>query len=583
MGYSARYHAFSIIAIFTALAIGIVIGAGFGQDLVSDASEDLEQSLSSDLDEQTARADELAAELEREEAFGIRLYPPLVDSRLEGETIGVIALGDLSESLARNIEETIEPTGGELTKVAVIREPPDIEALGDALGPQFENLPQGASEERLGRLLGAELVEGGRVPARGRDLLFDRFSGQQGPVDNVILAKSPPEDATEEEQAAVEGFEEAIIEGIRGTEVPSVYVETSTSESSSVPFFDALSISTVDSLDLTSGKISAVFALLGADGNYGIKETADRPLPDLVFPAPGQGRPPDGQGHRRELAAAEIELDLDCAFGAGGPRRRAGGVQGADRRGDDPPQLPRAGARLPARRRDRGLGARRAGTPGAARRARRRAAARARARSRWITYVVGIAFLGLFDDVLGRGAATDTARGWRGHARAVVSGQLSTGAIKALGAVALASFVLARRGEEGAQYVADIALLLLATNLLNLFDTGPGRAEKVFGLIAAGLCIGAWTVAPLELLGPLVAPVVVGAAYTLRERAMLGDTGSNVLGALAGIWILTSLDETGRIVALVVIALVTAYGEFRSLGSLIERVPPLRYLDSLGR
>jgi hypothetical protein len=202
---------------------------------------------------------------------------------------------------------------------------------------------------------------------------------------------------------------------------------------------------------------------------------------------------------------------------------------------------------------------------------------------RWITYVVGIAFLGLFDDALGRGAAEDTARGWRGHARAVGSGELSTGAIKALGALALAAFVLARRGEEGAQYVADIALLLLATNLLNLFDTGPGRAEKVFALIAAGLCIGAWTAAPLELLGPLVAPIALGAAYTLRERAMLGDTGSNVLGALAGIWILTSLDETGRIVALVVILLVTAYGELRSLGSLIERIPPLRYLDSLFR
>ena len=64
---------------------------------------------------------------------------------------------------------------------------------------------------------------------------------------------------------------------------------------------------------------------------------------------------------------------------------------------------------------------------------------------------------------------------------------------------------------------------------------------------------------------------------------MLGDTGSNVLGALAGIWILTSLDETGRLVALGVIVLRHAYGEFRSLGSLIERVPPLRYLDSLGR
>ena len=202
---------------------------------------------------------------------------------------------------------------------------------------------------------------------------------------------------------------------------------------------------------------------------------------------------------------------------------------------------------------------------------------------RWITYLVGIAFLGLFDDVLGRGGAEDTARGWRGHTRAVASGRLSTGAIKALGALALAAFVLARRGEEGWQYVADIALLLLATNLINLFDTGPGRAEKAFGLIAIGLCLGAWTVEPLEQLGPLVPAVVLGAAYTLRERAMLGDTGSNFIGALAGIWIVVTLDETGRLVALAVIALLTAYGEFRSLGTLIERTPVLREIDAAGR
>lgn len=202
---------------------------------------------------------------------------------------------------------------------------------------------------------------------------------------------------------------------------------------------------------------------------------------------------------------------------------------------------------------------------------------------RWIVYVVGIAFLGLLDDVLGRGGAADTARGWRGHARAVARGELSTGAIKALGALALAAFVLSGRGLEGWQYLGDIALLLLATNLLNLFDTGPGRAEKAFLLLAVALCAGAWTLVPLELLGPFVAPVVVGMVYTLRERAMLGDTGSNVLGALAGIWILTSLDPGGRLVALAVVALVTAYGEFRSLGRLIERVPPLRVLDSLGR
>ena len=296
MGYSARYHAFSIIAIFAALAIGIVIGAGFGQDLVSDASEDLEQSLSSDLEEARANEDELAAELDRERAFGTRIYPPLVDSRLEGERVGVIALGDLPESLATEIDEAIQPTGGELAKVAVLREPPELSGLRGLLGPQYENLPDAAAIERIGRTVGEQLVEGGRMVDQGSDQLFARFSGSSGPVGNVILTSPPVEGLSEPEQAELERYEEAVLEGVRSTGVPAVAVELSTTSPSAVPLFDEQGIPTVDSLDLTSGKVSAIFALLGSEGNFGIKETADRPLPDLVLPPPEQESEGAGSG-----------------------------------------------------------------------------------------------------------------------------------------------------------------------------------------------------------------------------------------------------------------------------------------------
>jgi UDP-GlcNAc:undecaprenyl-phosphate GlcNAc-1-phosphate transferase len=88
---------------------------------------------------------------------------------------------------------------------------------------------------------------------------------------------------------------------------------------------------------------------------------------------------------------------------------------------------------------------------------------------------------------------------------------------------------------------------------------------------------------PLELLGVFIGPVLVGAVFTLRERAMLGDTGSNLVGALAGVSLLVVLDETGRWIALAVVAALTIYGEFRSISKAIEAIPPLRWLDSLGR
>ena len=185
--------------------------------------------------------------------------------------------------------------------------------------------------------------------------------------------------------------------------------------------------------------------------------------------------------------------------------------------------------------------------------------------------------------LLGLGHAEGTPRGWRGHARAVVSGELSTGAVKAIGALALAAYVVTGTGNEWPSYIADVALLILTTNLFNLLDLRGGRVEKALFLVVLALCLGGWTLFPVELAGIFLGPFLVGAWFTLRDRAMLGDTGSNLAGALAGVVLLTGLDETGRLIALAVVILLTIYGEFRSISKAIDKLPPLRFIDSLGR
>jgi UDP-GlcNAc:undecaprenyl-phosphate GlcNAc-1-phosphate transferase len=200
---------------------------------------------------------------------------------------------------------------------------------------------------------------------------------------------------------------------------------------------------------------------------------------------------------------------------------------------------------------------------------------------RWAVYVLGVTLLGLIDDVLGDGAGAP--RGWRGHARALAAGRLSTGVVKAIGALGLAAFATAGRGRGDLGYLVDLTLLLLTTNLLNLLDLRPGRVEKSLAALLAGLCLVAWTVAPLDLLGVFIGPVLLGAAFTLRERAMLGDTGAYLAGAIAGIALVTVIAPDGRPIALAFVAALTIFGEFRSISSAIERVPLLRSLDSIGR
>jgi UDP-GlcNAc:undecaprenyl-phosphate GlcNAc-1-phosphate transferase len=202
---------------------------------------------------------------------------------------------------------------------------------------------------------------------------------------------------------------------------------------------------------------------------------------------------------------------------------------------------------------------------------------------RWMVYLIGIAFLGLLDDSLGLGSTPDTPRGWRGHASAISRGELSTGAVKALGALALAAYVVTGTGNEWAGYIRDVALLILATNLFNLFDLRGGRVEKALFLLMAGFCLIGWTLTPIELMGIFAGPFVVGIVFTLANRAMLGDTGSNLAGAIAGIWMLTELDGTGRLIALLIVAAITVFGEFRSISKTIDELPPLRFIDSLGR
>lgn len=194
------------------------------------------------------------------------------------------------------------------------------------------------------------------------------------------------------------------------------------------------------------------------------------------------------------------------------------------------------------------------------------------------TYALGVALLGLIDDLL-----AGRPRGWRGHGAAILGGSFSTGALKAVGSLGLALFVLSGQGYDNGQYLLAVALLVLTTNLFNLLDLRPGRSAKAFALLAAALTLGAWDLAPLWALGLFAAPVLVAGLYDLRERAMLGDTGANLIGGLAGLWLILTFGTTGQAIALAVVLVITVYGEFRSLSALIERTPILRQLDSIGR
>lgn len=203
-------------------------------------------------------------------------------------------------------------------------------------------------------------------------------------------------------------------------------------------------------------------------------------------------------------------------------------------------------------------------------------------------YIIGVCLLGAIDDLLGTPViegdlGRKDPRGLRGHAKATFSGGFSTGAVKAIGSLGLAAFAMGLIVPGDWEYLLAIALVVTTTNLFNLLDLRPGRALKVFFVLVVALAVGASTLEPLWITGVFIGALPVLLHFDLAEQGMLGDTGSNAIGAIAGVWMVLTLDTTAQLIALAAVLLVTLYGEFRSISELIDRTPVLRFLDRLGR
>lgn len=226
-----------------------------------------------------------------------------------------------------------------------------------------------------------------------------------------------------------------------------------------------------------------------------------------------------------------------------------------------------------------------------------------------LVLTLGMCLVGFVDDVAGSGSAT----GFQGHFRSVLRGEFTTGALKAMMGfvVALAaSAPIAFFGYNGTWtaygiWVLDAAVIALAANLFNLLDLRPGRALKVFfaaELLALGLTVRFFwhSVAALPMQVQLQSRVQPAEAYLvpaicviavalvlfpgdLRERHMLGDAGSNVIGAAVGLGLVLGLSFWWRLGALGVLLVLNLISEKVSYTELIARNRVLDRLDSIGR
>jgi len=219
-------------------------------------------------------------------------------------------------------------------------------------------------------------------------------------------------------------------------------------------------------------------------------------------------------------------------------------------------------------------------------------------------FAVVVFALGLIDDVYG----VDDEKGFRGHLGAILEGRMTTGGLKLLG-ISFASYVMALvvlqsiRGETGLMpYLAAIPagmVIALSANFVNLCDLRPGRALKVyllvafFGVLSTVLAFGIasqfrglsprfWAdVVALTMFA--IGPVLAVWRYDLGERGMLGDAGSNAAGAVAGMLLVIGLPLWATIVLAVLLLVLNVLSERVSFSQVIENTPLLDRIDQTGR
>lgn len=206
---------------------------------------------------------------------------------------------------------------------------------------------------------------------------------------------------------------------------------------------------------------------------------------------------------------------------------------------------------------------------------------------------------GLIDDLdAGAHDGQTPAKGLKGHLSALARGRVTTGAVKiaVIGSGALVAGVLLARHRAAAAPLrrpaataldAVVSAVTIASwaDVHNLLDLRPGRALKAAALLTAPLLADR---RPAAAASRALAAGCLGAAAAalpgdLMEETMLGDTGANALGALAGTALAAHPARPVRVAAAAAGTGLVLASERVSFTRVIARTPALAALDAVGR
>jgi UDP-GlcNAc:undecaprenyl-phosphate GlcNAc-1-phosphate transferase len=196
-----------------------------------------------------------------------------------------------------------------------------------------------------------------------------------------------------------------------------------------------------------------------------------------------------------------------------------------------------------------------------------------------IFLLLGLSLVGWVDDHYG----TKNIKGLRGHLAAFFyEKRVTSGLVKAFAGSFISAFVCYFLSTSVHQWLFYAMVMSLSIHVFNLLDVRPGRTIKSFWLLLVVLL-------PLLSLHHIVIsvlPIVVSTVflfhYDSRRLAMLGDTGSNVLGGVFGLYIILCSVFEIQVFFFGAFVLLSVLSERYSFTAYINKTPWLSKLDNWG-
>ena len=307
-----RFHVVSLIAIFLALALGVVIGAGVIDRGVVDALDNRLNTVEAKSDRIKSDNDRLSGENEQLRGVIGDLQPFAVSGRLVGDDIGVVAVrgvdGDRTKAVVTAAQQADATIGGTLwlEDKWALASADDVKALQDALGSTTKNKTALRAEgwRQLAERLAGVTAEG-TSPSDDLLVVLQRagFLGFDG-VGDATIADFPGrgagivlivgnEGAVPSEMVAVPAAT-----ALHAAELPTVVADVWVEKTDGPARADAVqpvrdsdllapTVSTVDDLDQPEGPTTVVLAMSDlfltppTVGHYGYGPNT-QPLPDPV-------------------------------------------------------------------------------------------------------------------------------------------------------------------------------------------------------------------------------------------------------------------------------------------------------------